>query len=77
MNRLKTNLMHKIFNIFITILYMYMFRAIPCPSSGGQIVLIQHLVSSLSVSDRPVHNLRERTESLTESDDTKCCINKI
>jgi hypothetical protein len=25
-------------NTFITILYMYMFRAIPCSSSGGQIV---------------------------------------
>ena len=34
---------------------MYMFRAISCSSSGGQIVLIQRLVSSLSVSDRPVH----------------------
>ena len=32
--------------VFI-ILYMYMFRAISCSSSGGQIVLIQHLVSSL------------------------------
>jgi hypothetical protein len=37
----------QIFNTFITILYMYMFRAISCLSSGGQIVLIQHLVSSL------------------------------
>jgi hypothetical protein len=44
------------FNTFITILYMYMFRAISCSSSGGQIVLIQLLVSSLSVSDRPVHS---------------------
>jgi len=35
-----------------------MFRAISCSSSGGQIVLIQHLVSSLSVSDRAVHMLR-------------------
>jgi hypothetical protein len=43
----------QIFNTFITILYI--FRAISCSSSGGQIVLIQHLVSSLSVSDRPVH----------------------
>jgi hypothetical protein len=41
----------QIFNTFITVLYMYMFRAISCLSSGGQIVLIQHLVSSLSVSD--------------------------
>ena len=32
-----------------------MFRAISCSSSGGQISLIQHLVSSQSVSDRPVH----------------------
>ena len=44
----------QIFNTFITILYMYMLRAISCSSSGGQIVLIQHLVPSLSVSDRPV-----------------------
>ena len=41
----------QIFNTFITILYTYMFRAISCSSSGGQIVLTQHLVSSLSVSD--------------------------
>ena len=60
----------QIFNTLITILYMYMFRAISCSSSGGQIVLIQHLVSSLSVSDRPVH-------SVSESDDTRCCINTI
>jgi len=38
---------------------MYMFRATSCSSSGGQIVLIHHLVSSLSVSDRPVHRLRK------------------
>ena len=37
---------------FITTLYM--FRAISCAFSGGQIVSIQHLVLSLSVSDRPV-----------------------
>jgi len=54
-----TNLMHKIFNTFITILYMYMFRTISCSSSGSQILSIQHLVSSLSVSDRPVHKLRK------------------
>ena len=41
------------YNTFITVLYM--FRATSSSSSGGQIVLIQHLVSSLSVSDRPVH----------------------
>jgi len=27
-----------------------MFRALMCPSSGGQIVLSQHLVTSLSVN---------------------------
>jgi len=39
-----------------------MFRAIICSSSGGQIVYIQHLVSSLSISGRggrAVHRLRE------------------
>jgi hypothetical protein len=41
----------QIFHTFITIFYMYMFRAISCSSSAGQIVLIQHLVSSLAVSD--------------------------
>ena len=35
-----------------------MFRAIPCSSSGGQIVLLQQLVSSLSVSSYSVHRLR-------------------
>jgi hypothetical protein len=61
-----------------------MFRAISCLSSGGQIVLIQHLVSSLSVSDRPVHWLRKNFflnqctgRSLTENDDTRCCIDII
>ena len=53
----------QIFNTFITILYMHMFRAISCSSSGGQIVLTQHLVSSLSVSDRPVHRLTENSLS--------------
>jgi hypothetical protein len=30
----------QIFNTFITILYMYMFRGISCSSSGGQIVAL-------------------------------------
>ena len=37
--------------------------SIVCPSSGGWIVLMQHLVSSLSVSGRPVH-LRENCLNL-------------
>ena len=39
-----------------------MFRAVPCSSSGGQIVLLQHLVSSLSVHDRIVRRLRAEGE---------------
>ena len=42
-----------------------MFRASTCPSSGGQIVLSQPLVSSLSVN------------GCTESDGTRCCDNTI
>ena len=42
-----------------------MFRAITCPSSGGQIVLSQHLISSLSV------------QPFTDSDDIRCCDNTI
>jgi len=47
-------------------------------------VLTQHLVSSLSVSDRPVHRLRKNFflnlctgRSLTDSDDTRCCVNTV
>jgi len=35
-----------------------MFRAVPCSSSGSQIVLLQHLISSLSVSGCTVRRLR-------------------
>jgi hypothetical protein len=35
-----------------------MFRALPCSSSGGQIVLLQHLVSSLSVNGCRIRRLR-------------------
>jgi len=42
-----------------------MFRALTCPFSEGQIVLSQHLVSSLSL------------QPFTESDDTRCCDNTI
>jgi len=40
------------------IIILDMFRAVPCSSSGGQIVLLQHLVSSLSVNGRTVCRLR-------------------
>jgi hypothetical protein len=64
-----------------------MFRAVPCSSSGGQIVLLQYLVSSLYVKGCTVRRLRaEYAEStlnrrtvqpFTESDDTRCCNNTI
>ena len=62
------------YNKFITVIYM--FRATSCSSSRGQILLIEHLVTSLSVSGRPVHNLCTG-RSLTDSYDTRCCINTI
>jgi hypothetical protein len=61
------------------IIILDVFRAISCSSSGGQIVLLQHLVSSFSVSSAPVESglqsaLNRFTEwLLTESDDTRCC----
>ena len=42
-----------------------MFRAVICSSSGGQILLLQHLVSPLPVN------------GCTDSDDTRCCDNTI
>ena len=46
-------------NTFIKILYM--FRALPCSSSGGlcrNCIYIQPLVSSLSAGDCPVYRLK-------------------
>jgi len=37
------------------IIFLYMFRAPLCSSSGGQNYVIQHLVSSHSVGGRPVN----------------------
>jgi len=50
---------------YITILNM--FRAVPCSSSGGQIVLLQPLVSSLSVNSRTVCQLRADLVRLVRS----------
>jgi len=63
-----TNLMHNSFILQQYVCYIIildMFPASTCPSSGGQIILSQHLVSSLSV------------QYSTESDDTRCCDNTI
>jgi len=56
------------FNTFI--LFFYMFRALLCLSSEGQIVLVQHLVSSLSLGDCSVRRLRE-----DESPPVTCVMN--
>ena len=63
------------YNTFITVLYM--FRATSCSSSGGQIILIQHLVLSLSVRAEQFSLNLCTGRPLTESDDTRCCINTI
>jgi hypothetical protein len=47
--------MHKFLFYNKFIIFLYMFRALLCSSSGGQTVLIQHLVSSHSAGGRPVH----------------------
>ena len=68
-------------NIFIT--FLYMFRAPLCSSSRGQIVLVQHLVSALSLGECSVHRLSKdflnlcTEQSPKESDDTRCCTNTI
>jgi hypothetical protein len=65
-----------------------MFRALTCPSSGGQVILSQHLVSSLSVNGCTVCRMRADysaesalirhiVQPFTESDDTRCCDNTI
>jgi len=55
-----------------------MFRAVPCTSSGGQIVLLQHLVLSLSVNGRTVCQLSTSILYVRlQSDDTRCCNNTI
>jgi len=57
-----------IYNTFIKSLYM--FRAVRCSSSGGLIVYMQALVSSLSVGDSPVHRLRKNS-FLTGAQDSR------
>jgi len=63
-----------------------MFRASTRPSLGGQIVLSQHLVSSLFVQYSTVCRMRADCKSalirhtlqpFTESDDTRCCDNAV
>jgi hypothetical protein len=56
--------MHKIFYYNKFIIFLYMFRALLCSSSGGQNCIIQHLVSSQSVGGSPVYRLREDSLSI-------------
>ena len=69
------------FNTLFTSLCV--FRALLCSSSGGQIVLVQHLVSLLSLGDCSVHRLRKdflnlcTEQSPKECGDTRCCTNTI
>jgi hypothetical protein len=46
------------YNNIYYIMILNMFRASQCPSSGGQIVYLQFLVSSYSVSCHTVHRFR-------------------
>ena len=60
-----------------------MFRALLYSSSGGQIILVQNLVSSLSLGDCSGHRLRQDSSNMCteqspkESDHTRCCTNTI
>ena len=51
--------MHKFLFYNKFFIFLYMFRALLCSSSGGQNCIIQHLESSQSAGGRPVHGLRE------------------
>ena len=71
------------------IIILNRFRAVTCSSSGGKIVLLQPLISSLSVNSRTVRRLRADSQpayctavyrgSFTyfQSDDTRGCNNTI
>ena len=51
----------------IRIIFFYMFRAPLCSSSGGQIVLVQHLASLISLGDCSVQRLREDSRTIVTS----------
>jgi len=48
-------LMHKFLFYNKLIIFLYMFQALLCSSTGGQNCIIQHLLSSHSVGGGPVH----------------------
>jgi len=54
------------------IIFLYVFRALLCSSSGGQNCIIQHLIIT-PVGGRLARNLRTGLPP-AEYDDTRCCI---
>jgi len=77
-----------IYNTFIKILYM--FRAVRCSSSGGLIVSMQHLISSLCkqvcclkllwcnlLQCSKLHHSNFRQHTCLQSDNIRCCIDTI
>jgi hypothetical protein len=51
------------------IIFLYMFRALLCSSSGSRNCVIQHQVSSHTVGGRPVHRLGKESSTCFEH----CC----
>ena len=75
-----TNSMHNSFILQQYVCYttiLNMFRAAPCSSSGGQIVLLQPLVPSPSVNSRTVCSNLHTVRLFTDGDDTRGCGNTI
>jgi len=53
-----------------------MFRVSTCLSSGGQIVVSQHLAVQYQTAEQSAF-IRHTVQPFTESDDTRCCDNKV
>jgi len=65
----KLNAQTLVFNKFI--IFLYMFRALLCSTSGVQNCIIQHLVLSHSVGDRPCRRCRHNIDNVC-TDTTWC-----
>jgi len=66
--------MHKFLFYNKFIIFLDMFRALLCSSSGGQNCFIQHLISPHSVGGRPVHRLGEDSYVHREPDGHLQCL---
>ena len=74
-----TNLIHTSFILLQYVCYIIilnLFRALLCLSSGGQIVLLHPLVSSLSVNGRTVCRLRADCSPLSTGI-LYCCLQRV